>query len=155
MLIEVDLPEGDDADPVKLRCFSPPPNDQAQIAQYGGAKAWAVTLDEEDVARLRRLSADVRIVPFGDAKPQGGGWPVELSFASGQAEARLSWWMRAPTAWTVVQQLVTELMDLAQREHTAELSPDDLDGGMGGDDVGGEVGGDDDQKGFFGRLLGG
>ena len=115
MLIEVDLPEGDDADPVKLRCFSPPPNDQAQIAQYGGAKAWAVTLDEEDVARLLRLSADVRIVPFGDAKPHGGGWPV----------------------------------DLAQREHTAELSPDDLDGDVGGDND------PDGKKGFFGQLLGG
>ena len=31
-----------------------------------------VDLPEEDVASLRRLSADARIVPFGDAKPRGG-----------------------------------------------------------------------------------
>ena len=165
MLIEVDLPEGSGADPVKLKCFSPPPNDQAEIAQYGGAKAWAVTLAEEDVAKLQQLCADVRIVPFGDAKPRGGGWPVELSFASGQAEARLSWWMQAPTAWTVVQQLITELMDLAERERSGELDPNELDGGADDDDLQGAASATGSsgapqaaagqKKGFFGRLLGG
>ena len=171
LLIEVDLPEGDGADPVKLKCFSPPPNDQAEVAQYGGAKAWAVTVVEQDVTKLRQLSADVRIVPFGDAKPRGGGWPVELSFTSGQAEARLNWWMRAPTAWTVVQELITYLMDLAERERSGELDPNELDGGADEDDevevaraTAGTSGGRQaatsrprtvQKKGFFGRLLGG
>ena len=78
LLIEVDLPEGDHDDAVKLKCFSPPPNDQAEIAPYGGAKAWAVTLTDEDVADLSQLSSDVRIVPFGDAKPRGGGRNIDF-----------------------------------------------------------------------------
>ena len=173
MLIEVDLPEGDETDPVKLKCFSPPPNDQAEIAQYGGAKAWAITLTDEDVASLQRLSSDVRIVPFGDAKPRAGGWPVELSFASGQAEVRLNWWMRAPTEWTVVQELITALMNLAERERSGELDPRELDGGVDDDDDLQEAGSAAEsargtgvgtgtagaapgqKKGFFGRLLGG
>jgi len=173
MLIEVDLPEGDGTDPVKLKSFSPPPNDQGEIAQYGPPKAWAVTLNDEDVQSLWKRSCDVRIVPFGDAKPRGGGWPVELSFASGQAEARLNWWMSAPTEWTVVQELITELMDLSERERSGQLDPSELDGEVDDDEfqkAGSATGGGDrgagpgsgaspaaagQKKGFFGRLLGG
>lgn len=166
ILLEVDLPEAADDDAVKLKCFSPPPNNQADLAQYGKTRAWAVTLEAEDVSKLGRLSEAVRIVPFGDAKPRGGGWPVELSFSSGQAEARLTWWMRAPAAWTAVQEIITEMMDLSEREASGEspsmYEPDDEEDEDGRDEdderddaTGPPRAATGRKKGFFGRLLGG
>ena len=41
---------------------------------------------------------------------------MELSLSSGQAEARLSWWMQAPSEWGAVEELVQTLIDLSLRD---------------------------------------
>ena len=166
MLAEVNLPDEPGTDPVTLKSFSPPPDNQADIAHFGPPQAWAVALDGPDVEELNRLCEEVRVVPFGDAKPRGGGWPVELAFSSGQAEARLNWWMQAPTEWTAAQALVTLLTDLSHRDRSADLDPEDAYADSSGPQ--GDVDHDDldfgspasgrpgrSKKGFFGKLLGG
>ena len=165
MLVEVDLPEEDGTDAVPLKSFSPPPDNQADIARFGAPRVWAVTLDAPNLEELSRLCEEVRVVPFGDAKPRGGGWPVELALSSGQAEARLNWWMQAPTEWTATQALVTLLMELSLRERSADLDPEDAyvdDRGQGGDvddqvDFGSAASPRPGRrkKGLLGKLLGG
>ena len=116
-LLEVDLPDDPDASAeTQLRCFCPPPGDHGEADQFGPPKAWTSNLSSEEAAELNRMAADIRLVPFGDAAPGGGGAPVELSLSSGQAEARMSWWMQAPSAWDAVDNLVQHLVDLSQRD---------------------------------------
>ena len=77
MLIEVDLPEGSGTDLVKLKCFSPPPNDQAEIAQYGDLGA-ALSNPRIRVVGYIHQGAD----PKNTADPQdqpnvgGAGFPL-------------------------------------------------------------------------------
>lgn len=135
---EVDQHEGT----TRLKCFSPPPGDPSDAAMWGAPRAWAVDLEEPDVTKVRSLASEIRPIPFGDAKPRGGGYPVELALTSGQAEVKLSWWMTAPTAWGSVQSLVTLLIDLSRRE---------------GDDIEAEDDEPEEEgvgKGLFGKLFG-
>ena len=116
-LLEVELSEGEGAaSETQLKCFSPPPGDQGEAAEWGPTKAWAVDLSGEEAGDLSSKAAAIRLVPFGDAAPRGGGTPLELSLSSGQAEARLSWWMRAPSEWGVVEDVVQTLIDLSLRD---------------------------------------
>ncbi len=113
-LLEVELSDGPSE--TQLKCFSPPPGDQGEAAQFGPTKAWACSLSTVEAGELGSKAAAIRLVPFGDAAPKGGGTPVELSLSSGQAEARLSWWMQAPSEWGVVEELVQTLIDLSLRD---------------------------------------
>lgn len=116
-LLEADLPEEADAgSTAQLRCFCPPPGDQGEAARFGAPRAWTVDLEPDEAVALSRMASDIRVAPFGDATPKGGGTPVELSLSSGQAEARISWWIRAPSAWTAIEDLVRHLIHLSQRD---------------------------------------
>ncbi len=145
--------EGVAAGPAQLKCFSPPPDNRAEQAQFGSTRAWAVEIPVEEVTELVDLTKAIRIVPFVDTRPKGHGSPVEIVISDGQAEARLSWWLSPPAGWGPLETLVSRIVEISQRGGTAlpvELEPPDDDD-------------EDDllppppakKKGFFGKLIGG
>jgi hypothetical protein len=153
--LEVELPDDPGTTPIPLKCLSPPPNNQAEHIKWGPPNAWLVTLAANDQDRLRNLSEQIAIVPLGAATPKGGGWPVELSFAAGQAAGRLSWWMEVPSAWGPVQEPVRDLIATSEREASGTLEASaeratDEELGI----PRGPAPTPKKKKGLFGRLLG-
>ena len=149
-LLEVSLPEEVESDSASLRCFSPPPDNQVEQAQFGQTKAWAVALDASEVTELVEMTKSFSVVPFVDTRPKGHGSPVEIIISDGQAEARMSWWLSPPAGWGQLDSLVNRIVEFSQRGGSAipvELEPPDPD--------------DDPppaptrKKGFLGRLMGG
>ena len=153
-LLEVSVSEGAATEPSSLKCFSPPPDHQAEQAEFGKTRAWAVEVPPEELAELTALTKEFRPVPFVDTRPKGFGSPVEVVISDGQAEAKMSWWLSPPTGWGPLDSLVTRLVEISQRGGSAlpvELEPPDDE---------------DDQDvsappprakktGFFGKLMGG
>jgi len=155
VLLELSVPEDPEGDTAQLKCFSPPPDNRAEQADFGRTRAWAVDIGPDEVDEIVGRTRDLRIVPFIDTRPQGyGGSPVEVVISDGQAEARLSWWMSPPAGWTALDAMVGHIVEISQRGGSAlpvELEPPEDDE----DDM--NVGGPPrtEKKGFFGKLLGG
>lgn len=115
-LYEVDLPNGEGASdaPVRMRCFSPPPEGGHPRAPDTPTRAWTVDLDQEEVGDLQALARRISLFPMGPAGTTDEATTVELSLASGQAEARIRWWMSPPAEWTDVDRFVARLAELAR-----------------------------------------
>lgn len=111
-LLEVDLPDDPATDGVALRCFEPPP-DGGRSDPDSPTRAWVVDLDEEATRSLLEQAGRIRLLPLGAAARDGDGSTVELTLSSGPAEARLSWWMSAPSGWKAASELVETLRGLA------------------------------------------
>ena len=140
----------------QLKCFSPPPDNRAEQAEFGQTRAWAVDVEPAEVRDIVQKARDFRIVPFVDTRPRGyGGSPVEVVLSDGQAEAKLSWWMSPPAGWTELDEMVRQIVEISQRGGSA--LPVELEPGEDGDDdeFGYEVPASDRKKGFLGKLLGG
>jgi hypothetical protein len=151
ILLEVVVSEGVASAPAQLKCFSPPPDNQAEQAEFGKTRAWAVEVPVEEVTELVDLTKEIRVVPFVDTRPKGYGSPVEVVISDGQAEAKLSWWLSPPAGWTALDTLVGRIVEISQRGGSAlpvELEPPDDDDE---DDLPPPV----KKKGFFGKLIGG
>lgn len=112
-LYELDLPEDGAPRGGLMKCFSPPPEAGGGHDPQAPRRAWTVELEAEEVEGIQELAAAVRLFPVGKAAPAAEAATVELSFASGQAEARLRWWMSPPGEWTDVDRLVGRLRELA------------------------------------------
>ncbi len=114
-LLEVDLPDGEAAGDVSLRCFEPPP-------EGGGgdentpSRAWKVDLTTEEVQRIRETASAIRLIPLGGRSRAGDGSTVEITISAGPAEARLKWWMTPPEGWSMAADLVESLRQLSGEE---------------------------------------
>ena len=60
-LLEVELSDGPSE--TQLKCFSPPPGDQGEAAQFGPTKAWACSLSTVEAGELGSKAAAIRLVP--------------------------------------------------------------------------------------------
>ena len=144
---------------VRLRTIKP--TSPASGPRGRGPSHWMLRTSRNSAGCARRYVSS----HSGTPSPAEVVGPVELALSSGQAEARLNWWMQAPTEWTATQALVTLLMELSLRERSADLDPEDAyvdDRGQGGDvdeqvDFGSAASPRPGRrkKGLFGKLLGG
>lgn len=114
-LYELDLPEGSGPGGGLLRCFRPPPNGRG-----GGdgppTKAWTREVSADEMGELSELARDISLFPVGGPGSSDEAGTVELSLTSGQAEARIRWWMSPPGEWGGVDRFVRRLRALAEGE---------------------------------------
>ena len=154
ILLELSVPEEPHGENAQLKCFSPPPDNRAEQAEFGQTRAWAVDVEPDEVVRIVERTKSFRVVPFVDTRPKGyGGSPVEVVISDGQAEAKLSWWMSPPAGWTAIDEMVKHVVEISQRGASAlpvELTPPEDD-----EDETGRAAPAAPKKGFFGKLLGG